>query len=195
MEISRARAFTPAPAVTPLASFTPREGYVLRETEEGGEPFPYVIAACSRERFTALFERSMETLGEILNIRIDRDDDALWTRHNMDGVAFRSMVYDYERLLLEDGDLIVSVMDEKEDNEIQICEMRMLWFYGRKLRAFMRRLEECGVIRNDNQRLLCDVVCSINSYDEAEEDFQRFTLDLGAELDDQEEELWDFENQ
>ena len=167
----------------------PRQGYrseSFHDRESGGE-VPMLTAAASHEILFELFMDLLDPLGNVVDMvletshhcRVGQHDDLY--REHIDLPVLKSLLWDYEDLLTNDGCSGIAVLNPSRQQEVQFDEHKMLLVYGDPLDDFERILESYGVHRQDDIRFITEADHVHSSKDEYEDSFTQFHCRIGAE--------------
>jgi hypothetical protein len=153
-------AIRPAPHVPVV----PRQGYrrdVYRDARSGLE-VPVLAAAVSAERLFDLFLGLLAPLGPAVDVVLE-------TSHHNGGAAHRDLLRegidlpvlmshfcDFEELLLHDGCTGVAVIATGAPMEVQFDEHKLLVVYAHDLDPFEAVLQEAGIARDDELKLITE---------------------------------------
>jgi hypothetical protein len=134
----------------------PSEGFrhdVYRD-EQSRTNVPVLMAAVSAERLFDTFMELLDPLGEVLDVVLETshsNDNTGHTdlyREHIDAPVLKSILWEYEDLLVNDGCTGIAVLNPHIPLEVQFDEHKLLIVYGDRLQDFE------GVCRQ--QRLRCD---------------------------------------
>lgn len=167
----------------------PQQGYrreSFRDRESGAE-VPMLTAAASEE---ILFELFMDLLGPLGNIvdmvletshhcKVGEHDDLY--REHIDMPVLKSVLWDYEDLLTNDGCSGIAVLNPSQQQEVQFDEHKILLVYGNPLDRFEEILESYGVPRRDDVQFITEAEHVHSSRDEYSDSFDLFRTRIGAE--------------
>lgn len=167
----------------------PQQGYrreSFRDRESGAE-VPMLTAAASEE---ILFELFMDLLGPLGNIvdmvletshhcKVGEHDDLY--REHIDMPVLKSVLWDYEDLLTNDGCSGIAVLNPSQQQEVQFDEHKILLVYGNPLDRFEEILESYGVPRRDDVQFITEAEHVHSSRDEFSDSFDLFRTRIGAE--------------
>ena len=167
----------------------PQQGYrreSFRDRESGSE-VPMLTAAASEE---ILFELFMDLLGPLGNIvdmvletshhcKVGEHDDLY--REHIDMPVLKSVLWDYEDLLTNDGCSGIAVLNPSQQQEVQFDEHKILLVYGNPLDRFEEILESYGVPRRDDIQFITEAEHVHSSRDEFRDSFDLFRTRIGAE--------------
>ncbi|MEE2991238.1 MAG: hypothetical protein VX715_11525, partial [Planctomycetota bacterium] len=167
----------------------PQQGYrreSFRDRESGAE-VPMLTAAASEE---ILFELFMDLLGPLGNIvdmvletshhcKVGEHDDLY--REHIDMPVLKSVLWDYEDLLTNDGCSGIAVLNPSQQQEVQFDEHKILLVYGNPLDRFEEILESYGVPHRDDIQFITEAEHVHSSRDEYRDSFDLFRTRIGAE--------------
>jgi hypothetical protein len=150
LEVFRYGAFDLTDAIRPSLQLPiiPRQGFRhdCYSDDSSGVKVPVIMAAASRERLFDLFIDLIDPLGQVVDVVIetshyggDGSHQDLYREH-IDMPVLKSVLYDYEELLLNDGCAGVAVLNPAKQQEVQFDEHKMLIIYGTPLEHFERIL-------------------------------------------------------
>jgi hypothetical protein len=148
---------------------------------------PVIMAAASRERLFELFIDLIEPLGEVVDVVLETShhggDDGhrdLYREH-IDMPVLKSILYDFEELILNDGCLGIAVLNPHKKQEIQFDEHKMLIAYGSPLEPFERIFIEHDVYIDEDIRFITEAEHVHSSSDRFMEEFEQLTFRLGID--------------
>ena len=101
-----------------------------------GISIPVIMGAVSKERLLDVFFDLLDPLGPVVDVVLEsshkrsRFGHVDHLREEMDLPVFKSVLYDYEDLLLNDGCLGIAVLNASLPLEIQFDEHKILTIYG-----------------------------------------------------------------
>jgi len=167
----------------------PRQGFrhdVYHDDETGTE-VPVLMASCSRDRLFELFLDLLDPLGDradvVLETSHNRDQpghDDLYREH-IDIPVLKSVLYDFEDLLLNDGCTGIAVLNPDVPQEVQFDEHKLLIVYGENLAPFEQQLREADLDRDDHMKFLTEAEHVHSSSDVYSEQFEQLRLRLGLD--------------
>jgi hypothetical protein len=191
MKIARYGDFLLTEAIRPSFDLqvVPAAGYrhdVYRDKETGVD-IPVVMASASREQLFDLFLELLDPLGDevdvVLETSHDRDNrghDDLYREH-IDLPVLKSMLCDFEDMILDDGCTGVAVLNSGIPLEVQFDEHKLLIMYGQDLTEFENVLERQGISRLEDMRFITEAEHVHSSSDEMCRDFQKLRYRLGLD--------------
>lgn len=157
----------------------PRQGYRHDRYEpgDGKPPIPVLMAAASREILFDLFMDLIEPLGSTVDVVLETSHthhggghDDLYREH-IDLPVLKSILWDFEDLLMNDGCTGIAVLNPRTPQEVQFDEHKLLICYGHPLSAFEGIFAEYGVRRDENIRFVTEAE---HVHSSSEKYFQRF---------------------
>ncbi len=128
----------------------PSQGYrhdVYRD-EENRTSVPVIMASASREQLFETFMDLLDPLGNVVDVVLETSHNREKNGHvdlyreHIDMPVLKSILWDYEDLLLNDGCTGIAVLNPRKPLEIQFDEHKMLIAYGENLRAFEEVLQQ-----------------------------------------------------
>ncbi len=168
----------------------PSQGYRhdVYHDEESRTTVPVLMASATSG---ALFETFMDLLDSLGN----EVDVVLETSHNhrhgrghvdlyreqIDLPVLKSILYDYEDLLLNDGCTGVAVLNPHAPREVQFDEHKLLIVYGEDLSDFESTFDRQGVRRNDRIKFITEAEHVHSSSDAYRDQFDELRLRLGMD--------------
>ncbi|MBU2214149.1 hypothetical protein KJ996_05970, partial [Patescibacteria group bacterium] len=133
---------------------------------ENGTVTPMLMASETRAKLFELFLKLTEPLGEIVDVVLDtshkrRSNESGYEdlyREHIDAPVLRSILWDYEDLLTNDGFTGIAVLNPSVSLEVQFDEHKLLIVYGADLSRFERILR-CQLECREGIRFLLDGEC------------------------------------
>lgn len=145
MQISRYGDFNLTNAVRPSydLKIVPLAGYSHDGWEENGKIVPVLLASVSQENLFDTFLELIEGVGSTVDVAIKTSHDQKkgvenqeFVRESIDLVVLKSILLDFEDLLLNDGYTGIAVFNRDEKREILFDEHKMLIAFGEDLSYF-----------------------------------------------------------
>ncbi|TWU59322.1 hypothetical protein Poly51_21100 [Rubripirellula tenax] len=152
----------------------PRQGFRHDEyvDEASDTKTPVIMASATRESLMDLFLDMIEPLGEVVDVvletshRAGSGHDDLYREH-IDMPVLKSILLEFEDLLLNDGCTGIAVINPSKRQEVQLDEHKLLIAYGEPLKAFesvlisgdvypeqdIRFITEAEHVHSSNERL------------------------------------------
>jgi hypothetical protein len=168
---------------------TPTQGYrhdAYRD-EQSGVEVPVLMGAASAETLFELFMDCLEPLGSAVDVVLEtshyrgEEPHRDLYREHIDLPVLKSILWDFEDLLLNDGCTGIAVINPSAPQEVQLDEHKLLIIYGEPLRGFEHVLRHRGVPRKDNLRFVTEAEHVHSSKDEYRSLFEDLTIQLGIE--------------
>ncbi len=193
MEVSRYGTFDLTEAIRPSIelSILPRQGFrhdtYVDPTSKS--KVPVIMAAASSERLFELFIDMIGTLGPVVDVVLEtshyRNNGSHedFYREHIDMPVLKSILYDYESMLLNDGCTGIAVLNPQRQQEVQFDEHKMIIAYGSPLENFERVLISHDVYCEDDIRFLTEAEHVHSSSDQLYSEFESLCMRLGMEGD------------
>jgi hypothetical protein len=191
LSIARYGSFLLTDAIRPSYNLdvVPSAGYrrdVYRDQETGID-VPVLMAAETRERLFDLFVDLLDPLGMEVDVVLETSHDSESGRHQdlyreqIDLPILKSVLYDFEDLLLDDGCTGIAVLNPRIPMEVQFDEHKLLIMYGHDLEPFEGVLEERAVPDSETLRFITEGEHVHSSSEEYYERFDELKYRLGME--------------
>jgi hypothetical protein len=189
--VARYGNFTLTDAVRPSYDLQviPEAGYrhdVFHDRETGIE-IPVILAAASREHIFDLFLDLLDPLGEqvdaVLETSHDRDSgdhDDLYREH-IDLPVLKSVLCDFEEMLLDDGCAGIAALNPQRPLEVQFDEHKLLVMYGSNVGEFEPILKSYGLRSSDEIRFITEAEHVHSSSEEYGHQFEQLRFRLGID--------------
>jgi len=167
----------------------PQQGYRhdFYQDEESKSRVPVVMAAASNERLFELFMDLLDPLGSEVDVVLEtshtRDGgghEDLYREH-IDMPVLKSVLWDYEDLLMNDGCTGLAVINPGIPQEIQFDEHKLLIVYGTPLRPFEEILQSHYVRRDDKLRFITEAEHVHSSSERYFQQFDELRMRLGMD--------------
>lgn len=167
----------------------PCEGYrhdAYRD-EETHTSVPVLMAALSRPRLFDTFMELLEPLGPVVDVVLETSHDRkrgghvdLYREH-IDLPVLKSILWEYENLLLDDGCTGIAVLNPAIPQEVQFDEHKLIIVYGRDLREFEDILRQQQVPCNESLRFITEAEHVHSSSDRFARQFEELQMRLGMD--------------
>lgn len=190
MGIDRYHSFDLTDAIRPSydLQIVPRQGFRHDEyrDETSGVVVPVLMAAATRGLLIDLFLDLIEPLGSVVDVvletshRASSAHDDLY-REMIDMPVLKSILLEYEDLLLNDGCTGIAVVNPKKQQEVQLDEHKMLIVYGRPLDRFEKVLIQGDVYPDPNIRFLTEAEHVHSSSERFFKQFESLKMRLGMD--------------
>jgi hypothetical protein len=192
LRVGRYGNFTLTDAVRPSYGLEviPREGYrrdVYRDPESGST-MPVLAASVSSERLFDVLIDLLEPLGEEVDVVMESSHESepgahsdLYREH-IDTVILKSILYDYEPLLLNDGCTGLAALNPNGPMEVQFDEHKLLFVYAQDLEPFEAVLKEFGLKRDDTIKFISEAEHLHSTDDTYRDQFEELQYRLGIDV-------------
>ena len=192
LNIARYGSFLLTDAVRPSydLKIVPSAGYrhdKFRD-EESGIEIPVIMASVSRERLLDVFFDLVDCLGMECDVVLETshenqsgDHEDLY-RENIDLPVLKSILYDFEDLLLNDGCLGLAALNPHIPLEVQFDEHKLLVMYGQNLEELESVLNDYGVTCSEDMRFITEAEHVHSSSEEYLEQFRELQYRLGIDI-------------
>lgn len=147
---------------------------------------PVIMASASKERLFDIFMDLIDPLGEVVDVVLETShhgggghEDMY--RDHIDVPVLKSMLYDFEEMLLNDGCTGIAVLNPGKRQEIQFDEHKMLIAYGTPLETFERILIAHDVYPDKEIRFITEAEHVHSSSDTFARQFEELQMRLGIE--------------
>lgn len=149
---------------------------------------PVIMAAQTKERLFELFMDLLDPLGDHVDVVLETSHDSELGKHDdlyregMDLPILKSLLYDYEDVLLNDGCLGIAVLNPEVPMEVQFDEHKLLMMYGHDLDPFIDVLQRHGLYHSDTIRFVTEAEHVHSSTDAFASQFSDLRYELGVEF-------------
>lgn len=167
----------------------PRAGYRFDSyvDEQAGVKIPVLMASASREMLFELFLDLLDPLGQEVDLvletshaRAGRGHDDLHREH-VDLPVLKSILCDFEDLLLDDGCLGIAALNPRVPLEVQFDEHKLLIIYGQELGEFEEVIASYGLHRDDSMKFITEAEHVHSSREEFAQEVEQLKYRLGVE--------------
>lgn len=189
--VARYGNFTLTEAVRPSYDLKvmPKQGFrhdTYRD-EQAKSSVPVLMGAASKEELFELFIDLLDPLGGEVDVVLEtshnRDSGGhvdLYREH-IDMPVLKSILYDYEDLLTNDGCTGIAVLNPGIPQEVQFDEHKLLIVYGKPLITFERIFEERNVPCDDELKFITEAEHVHSSSDQYADQFEELKTRLGMD--------------
>lgn len=167
----------------------PSQGYrhdVYRD-DESGRRVPVLMGAASNQHLFEIFMELLDPLGfevdvvlETSHHRENRGHVDLYREH-IDMPVLKSVLWEYEDLLTNDGCTGVAVLNPGVPQEVQFDEHKLLIVYGEDLREFEEVFECRRVGCKDQMKFITEAEHVHSSSDQYSRQFEELKMRLGMD--------------
>ncbi len=188
--ITRYGNFTLTAAIRPSYDLQviPSEGYRkdLFRDERGGQ-IPVIMAAVSEERLFDVFLDLIDPLGTVVDVVLETSHshpqgghEDLY-REQIDMPVLKSVLIEFEDLLLNDGCTGVAVINPRKPAEVQFDEHKLLVVYAHEITPFEKILRDHGIRLNPSMRFITEAEHVHTSSEAYENLFDQLCTRLGVD--------------
>jgi hypothetical protein len=192
MGISRYGVFELTDAVRPSydLQIVPRQGFRRDQykDEAAGTTIPVLMASATRAVLLDLFLDMLDPLGPVVDVVLesshqgnDRRGDLY--REHIDMPVLKSILLDFEDLLLNDGCTGVAVVSPARGQEVQLDEHKMVVAYGQPLLEFEKALIAADVYPDPEIRFVTEAEHVHSSSRRFLREFEILRVRLGMDSD------------
>jgi hypothetical protein len=169
----------------------PRAGYRhdVYQDRETGVKIPVLMAAASREMLLDVFVELLDPLGHDVDVVLETSHeqnsaghDDLFREH-IDLPVLKSVLYDFEDSLLDDGCAGIAVLNPRIPLEVQFDEHKLLIVYGQDLSDFEDILKSYRIPCHEQIRFIIEAEHVHSSTDEHSRRFDELRYRLGIDED------------
>ena len=159
------------------------------EDEESHTRIPVFMISASRDILFDLFMELLEPLGSEVDVVLETSHHhgngghADLYREHIDMPVLKSVLWDYEDMLLNDGCTGIAVLNPSVPQEVQFDEHKMLIVYGDPLTAFEPILRARGIIENSEMKFITEAEHVHSSSDHYARLFDQLKVQLGMDCD------------
>jgi hypothetical protein len=191
LAVQRYGRFTLTDAIRPSYDLkvTPKQGYRhdFYIDEETKTKVPVLMASASREILFDIFMELIEPLGCEVDVVLETSHNRESAGHtdlyreHIDVPVFKSMLWDFEDLLMNDGCTGMAVLNPQIPQEVQFDEHKLLIVYGNPLRAYEQVFARFGVRRDDKMKFITEAEHVHSSSDKYYQSFDELKMRLGMD--------------
>lgn len=155
--------------------------------EETKSSVPVLMAAATKRQLFDVFMDLLDPLGSVVDVVLEtshnRDNrgHADLYREHIDMPVLKSILWDYEDLLLNDGCTGIAVLNPATPQEVQFDEHKLLIVYGQQLSTFEQVLAEQCLRCNDGMRFITEAEHVHSSSDLYRDQFEELKMRLGID--------------
>ncbi len=167
----------------------PQQGYRhdYYHDEQNRTRIPVIMASVSKPQLFELFMELLEPLGMVVDVVLETSHDRQQAGHadlyreHIDMPVLKSILYEYEDLLLNDGCAGLAVLNPRIPQEVQFDEHKLLIVYGQRLKDFEHILERHGVRCDEQMKFITEAEHVHSSSEEFAEQFRDLSTRLGID--------------
>ena len=191
LKVSRYGNFALTEAIRPSYDLqvVPSQGYRhdYYRDEQNHNSVPVLMAAVSSEHLFETFMELVDPLGFTVDVvletshnRHSRGHTDLYREH-IDLPVLKSVLWEYEDLLLNDGCTGLAVLNPGIPQEIQFDEHKLLIVYGEQLQPFEAILRQRGITCDDQLKFITEAEHVHSSSDTFARQFEELKTRLGMD--------------
>jgi len=167
----------------------PRQGYRhdVYHDSESHSSVPVLMGAASSDELFETFMELLDPLGcevdvvlETSHNRENRGHVDLYREH-IDMPVLKSILWDYEELLLNDGCIGIAVLNPGMPQEVQFDEHKLLIVYGENLAEYENVLQSRDVRCDDQMKFITEAEHVHSSSEEFMRQFEELKMRLGMD--------------
>lgn len=188
LAVARYGSFLLTDAVRPSFNLevVPSAGYRrdCYQDKENGAEVPVLMAAETKERLFDVFLDLLDPLGSEVDVVLESSHDGTKKdsyREQMELPILKSLLLDFEDVLLNDGCTGIAVLNPRAELEVQFDEHKLLVVYGRDLLEFEEVLDDSALRCSDDIRFITESEHVHSSSDEYREDYEQLAYRLGID--------------
>ena len=155
--------------------------------EENNTVVPVLMGAASQEHLFDMFLELLDPMGNVVDVVLEtshnrdaRGHQDLYREH-IDLPVLKSVLWEYEELLLNDGCAGVAVLNPDVPQEVQFDEHKLLIVYGDELRQFEKILDQRQVRCDDQMKFITEAEHVHSSSDHFAGQFDELKTRLGMD--------------
>jgi hypothetical protein len=183
--------FTLSEAVRPAYDLkvTPRQGYRhdTYQDEQSRAKVPVLMAAASKEILFESFMDLLDPLGGAVDVVLETSHHSgggshtdLYREH-IDMPVLKSILWDFEELLVNDGCTGIAVLNPGVPHEVQFDEHKLLIVYGRPLEPFEYVLADRRIECDDEIKFITEAEHVHSSSQQFAQQFEELKMRLGMD--------------
>lgn len=167
----------------------PQQGFRrdVYQDDETGAQVPVLMASASSDTLFELFMELLDPLGSEVDVVLETSHNqsngghADLYREHIDMPVFKSILWEYEDMLLNDGCTGIAVLNPSVPQEVQFDEHKMLIVYGHPLESFESILEERHVYHHQDMKFITEAEHVHSSNERYGQLFEELKVDLGMD--------------
>ena len=168
---------------------TPRQGYRhdCYRDEANHSKVPVLMGAVSNETLFDVFMDLLDPLGTVVDVVLetshnrDRRGHTDLYREHIDVPVLKSILWEYEDLLLNDGCTGIAVLNPGIPQEVQFDEHKLLIVYGNQLKEYEGILAERDVELDEELKFITEAEHVHSSSDQYARQFEELQTRLGMD--------------
>jgi hypothetical protein len=183
--------FTLTDAVRPSYDLkvVPKQGFRhdMYQDEETRATVPVLMASASKEALFDIFMDLLDPLGSEVDVVLETSHCREGSGHvdmyreHIDMPVLKSILWDYEDLLVNDGCTGIAVLNPAVPQEVQFDEHKLLITYGKPLEAFERVLVSRQINCDDGMKFITEAEHVHSSSEQYFQQFEELRMRLGMD--------------
>ncbi|HTN00924.1 hypothetical protein [Planctellipticum variicoloris] len=158
------------------------------QDRDSGIKIPVLMASVSREKLLDVFFDLLDPLGNVVDVVLETSHDRRGGhsdlyREDIDLPILKSVLYDFEDVLLDDGCTGLAVLNPRIPLEIQFDEHKLLICYGHELVDFQDTLDDYGLDCVEDMKFITEAEHVHSSSEEFGRRFNELKYRLGIDED------------
>lgn len=155
--------------------------------EENRSSVPVLMASVSKESLFEVFMDVLDPLGAVVDVVLetshnrDRQGHQDLYREHIDVPVLKSILWEYEDLIANDGCTGLAVLNPGIPQEVQFDEHKLLIIYGNHLQAFEGILQERNVLCDEQMKFITEAEHVHSSSDTYARQFEELQTRLGMD--------------
>jgi len=167
----------------------PQQGFRrdVYQDEESRARVPVLMAAASADVLFELFMDLLEPLGNEVDVVLETSHDHAngghldLYREHIDMPVLKSVLWEYENMLLNDGCTGLAVLNPSVPQEVQFDEHKMLIVYGEPLVSFQQIFESRNVLLRPDMKFITEAEHVHSSSERYGRAFDELKVNLGMD--------------
>jgi hypothetical protein len=155
--------------------------------EENKSSVPVLMGAASKEHLFEVFMDILDPLGSEVDVVLETSHNSenrghldLYREH-IDLPVLKSILWDYEDLLVNDGCTGIAVLNPALPQEVQFDEHKLLIVYGNQLQSYEQIFTERNVRCNDQMKFITEAEHVHSSNEQYSQQFEELKIRLGID--------------
>ncbi len=155
--------------------------------DETQSTVPVLMGAVTRERLFEAFMELLDPLGSVADVVLetshsrDQSGHTDLYREHIDMPVLKSILWEYEDLLINDGCLGIAVLNPSIPQEVQLDEHKLLIVYGENQGPFEEAFQERGIRQEEQIKFITEAEHVHSSSDQYAEMFDELKTRLGMD--------------
>jgi hypothetical protein len=169
--------------VVPSAGFR----HDVYRDEETKASVPVLMGAASSEHLFETFMELLDPLGSVVDVVLETSHNREHRGHvdlyreQIDMPVLKSILWDYEDLLMNDGCTGLAVLNPERPLEVQFDEHKLLIVYGSELAEFEEVFRQQGIGCQDEMRFITEAEHVHSSSEQYMSQFEELKTRLGMD--------------